>query len=392
MTGDCPAAPVRVVHLIPDLDTGGAEIMLARLVAAVDRSRIHSVVVSMTDVGQIGKQITGAGISVVALGMSRGRINVTAFGRLVRLLRRFKPDVLQTWLYHADVTGLIAAKCAGIRHVAWNIRCTEIDARDTSVLLRLVIRTAVWISRWPSIIVSNSEAGRAVHQRLGYATDRWTIIPNGLDTCQFKPSISARTGFRQELGLRDDVPLVGMLARFHPMKDHETFLRAADLVARRRKDVRFVLAGRGVGSNEALIRVIDQLGLQGKVYLFDERQDVPHLLAALDVAVMSSTSEGFPTVVAEAMACGTPCVATDVGDARAIIADTGIVVPPRQPAAIANGIAQLIELDEASIESLRRSVRAAIVNRFAIARIANQYTELWSNLAGVSSRWSRCVE
>ena len=392
MTGDSPAAPVRVVHLIPNLDTGGAEVMLARLVAAVDRSRIQSVVVSMTDAGPVGQAIVSGGTAVVSLGMSRGRLNVAGFGRLVALLRRLKPDVLQTWLYHADVTGLVAAKCAGVRHVAWNIRCAEIDVCDCSVLLRSVIRVAAWMSRWPSVIVSNSQAGRAAHQRLGYAADRWTIIPNGLDTDQFRPSPSARSEVRHELGLPEDTPLVGMLARFHPIKDHETFVRAAALVAQRRQDVRFVLAGRGVGSNERLRALIEQLGLRGRVHLFDERRDVPRLLAGFDVAVMSSMSEGFPTVIAEAMACGTPCVATDVGDARMIIGDAGVVVPPREPAALAAGIAQMIELDSTSAASLRCSVRDAIVSRFAIARIATQYAELWADLAGVSPRWSPCVE
>jgi len=365
--------------------------MLARLVVAVDPSRIHSVVVSMTDVGPVGRHIAGAGTTVVALGMSRGRLNVGAFARLVGLLRRLKPDVVQTWLYHADLMGLIAAKCAGVRHVAWNIRCSEIDLRDHSALLRFVVRAAAWFSRWPSVIVSNSEAGRTAHQRIGYAADRWRIIPNGIDVDLFRPSVEARSRFRLELGLPDEVPLVGMLARFHPMKDHETFLRAAALAARRREDVRFVLAGRGVGPNLDLAGLVEQLGLRNRVHLFDERHDVPDLLAALDVAVMSSMSEGFPTVIAEAMACGTPCVATDVGDARTIVGDVGIVVPPRQPDALAAGIVELLELDRSAADSLRASVRDVIVRRFAIAGIANQYAQLWSDLAGASLRMSACA-
>ena len=388
------SAPVRVVHLIPDLDTGGAEMMLARLVASLDRSRIQSVVISMTDVGPVGKSIADTGTAVVSLGMRRRGLDVIAWAKLVALLRRLRPDVLQTWLYHADVAGVIAAKCAGIRRVAWNIRCTEIDLRDYSALLRLVIRTAAWISHWPSIIVSNSEAGRVAHQRIGYARERWTIIPNGIDVDLFRPSAAARSRLRLELGLVDQVPLVGMLARFHPMKDHETFLRAAARLAGTREDVQFVLAGRGVDSNAVLAGVVEELGLHGRVHMFGERHDVPDLLAAFDVAVMSSSmSEGFPTVIAEAMSCGTPCVVTDVGDAALIVGNSGVVVPPRQPDALAAGIAQLLDLDGAADRSLRASVRDVIVQRFGIVDIANRYTQLWMDLArGASPRSSACAE
>jgi len=373
--------PLRVAHLITGLDTGGAEVMLARLVTSLDPARVASTVISMTDIGVVGQRLISAGIPVRALGMRRGRVSVGALRKLVASLRRSRPDVLQTWLYHADLAGLIAGSLAGVRSLAWNVRCSTLDMRDHSALLRATVRVLATLSRVPAVVVSNSIAGKDAHEAIGYRPRRWCVIPNGLDVDRFRPSAAARSALRREIGAPDEGPLVGMLARLHPMKDHANFMNAAAAVACRRPDVHFVLAGRDVDTAPDLRGRAGDGVFGGRMHLLGERADAASFLSALDAAVLSSYSEAFPTVVLEAMACGTPSVVTDVGDAASILGGTGIVVPPRNPDALADGVLRLLEMAPSAREALGLRARARAVAHYPIDRVASQYVELWTDIA-----------
>ncbi len=332
-----PPRPLRVVHLITDLQVGGTEVVLARLVQRWDRASVDNTVIALRDGGALAGTIREGGTRVIVLGVRPRMLAGVRLIRLVALLRRLKPDVLQTWLYHADLTGIVAGCLAGVRTIVWNLRCAALDPRDHRLPLRLVLRLLAAVSRVPSAVVCNAHAGRRAHERLGYQPRRWAVIPNGFDTELFHPDAAARFELRRSLGVDSTTPIVGLLARFHPMKDHATFLRAARIVARERGDVLFVMAGLGIADNAALMRTVSQMGLTGCVRLFPEQAAAPRFLAGLDVAVSSSYSEGFPNVVGETMACGTPCVVTDAGDSARIVGGTGRVVPPRDPEPLARG-------------------------------------------------------
>lgn len=372
---------VRVVHLITDLYIGGAEVMLARLLEQRDTATVENAVVTLGSRGPVADRIERCGIAVSSLGLRPGHVSPLALWRLVALLRRIRPDVLQTWLYHADLAGIIAGRLAGVPQIVWNIRCAELDPRDHSRSLPMLLRALSFASRWPSAIVCNSNAGRLAHERLGYSPRRWLVIPNGFDSDAFRPCPAARVELRRELGVAAKSPLVGLLARLHPMKDHDTFLRAAKIVTRTRGDVQFVAAGRGVSASKALAGQLSDLALGERVHLVPERSDPASFLAALDVAVSSSYGEAFPNVVGEAMACGTPCVVTDVGDSAAIVGDTGRIVPPRDPERLAAGIIQLLELDPAARASLSERARQRIIAEFSLDRAVRQYQELYTELA-----------
>jgi glycosyltransferase involved in cell wall biosynthesis len=373
---------ISVVHIITDLDRGGAETMLIRLLEAADRKRFHHSVISLTTGGALAPAISRLGIDVTGLGMRPGRISLRSLWRLVSILQNVNPDVLQTWLYHADLAGLIAGSLAGVRAIAWNIRCVELDARDHPRLLSLVLRALVFASRWPAVVISNSNEGRLAHERLGYSPRRWVTIPNGFETDVFRPDCSARREVRREFGIGDGGLLVGILARYHPMKDLATFIRAAALISRERSDVHFVAAGRGVSDNPNLLRLVSELRIERRIQLLPERADAPRFLAALDLAVSSSYSEAFPNVVGEAMACGVPCVVTDVGESRRIVADTGRVVPSRNPQRLAEAMRELLALDADSRQILGREARQRIATEFSIDRVAAQYERLYEELAG----------
>jgi glycosyltransferase involved in cell wall biosynthesis len=372
---------VRVTHLITDLAVGGAELMLARLVRKAMAGRIDASVISLGSIGPIGEELRSAGVPVFGLEMKPGRLTPLALGRLVRILRRLQPQVLQTWLYHADMCGLLAGTLAHVPNIAWNIRCAELDPRDHSRFLPPLLRTLAFASRWPAVVICNSNAGQRAHERLGYRPRRWEVIPNGFDTEVFRPRPEARQQVHAQLGVAENIRVVGVLGRFHPMKDHATFLRAANIVCHSHADVHFVAAGRSVSNNSALLEMRREMRLTNLVHLLPERNDAAQFLAGLDVSVSSSYGEAFPNVVAEAMACGTPTVATDVGDSASIVGDAGFVVPPRNPEALAASISKVLGLDGQTRAALSTAARSRIVAQFSLDHTASCYAHLYTQLA-----------
>jgi glycosyltransferase involved in cell wall biosynthesis len=372
---------IRITHLITDLDTGGAEVMLARLLEAEPAGRREHSVISLTTVGPVGQRIQGRGIPVFSLGAQPRRLNPVALWKLVRLLRRLRPDILHTWLYHADLAGLLAAPLSRTPKLVWNIRCAALEWRDYRASLAPLLKALALTSRRPVAIVCNSIAGQTAHERLGYAPRRWHIIPNGFDTEMLRPSETARPELHRRLGLPDATDVVGLLARYHPMKDHLTFFNAAARVARERPGVHFVAAGRNVANNAVLEDSVRALGASASVSLCDEQTDVARFLGGLDLYVSSSSyGEGFPNVVAEAMACGTVCVVTDVSESARIVGDTGTVVPPRDPEALAGAILHHLSLAPAQRAALSTAARARIMRQFSIDRIAAEYDNLYMGL------------
>ncbi len=365
--------------------------MLARLVGAFAPSEVQSTVLSLANGGALSEAISASGVPVIGLGMRAGRLNVAGVYRACRLIHSLRPDILQTWLYHADLVGLLAGTLAGVPAIVWNIRCAALEPRDHPATLSQLLRLLAWASRWPSAVVSNSAAGMKVHERLGYRPSRWVIIANGFDMERHQPCPVARRDFRREIGVDDRTPLIGLVARAHPMKDHPTFLEAAAIVASRHPEATFVAVGRGVPESVALRDLIAKLGLDKRTRLLPERYDVPRILAALDVLVSSSYSEAFPNIVAEAMACGTLPVVTDVGDSALIVGSAGRVVQPRDPAALAEAIVGILEMDSADRKSLEVAARARILDAYSIGAIARQYEQLYGELVRQKERSVACA-
>lgn len=363
-----------IVHLITGLETGGAERMLARLVTGLDRERHRSIVVSMTGPGVVGPLLTGAGIELHTLQMRRGVADLRGLARLAAILREVRPDILQTWLYHADLLGSVARLRAPPCALLWNVQCAE------SVDADLVRRLLVWCSAQPDAVVVNSLAGRRFHEQLGYHPRRWEHIPNGCDTNVFRFDAEARLTLRNELGIPDHAVAIGLSARFHPMKDHANFLAAAARRAAVRSDTVFVLVGPDVDSaNRALAQAITAHGMTAHVRLLGERSDMTRIYSALDIATLSSAfGEGCPNVLGEAMSCGVPCVATNCGDAAEILGPTGIVVPPRDPEALAAGWERLISLGPDERRALGSKARDRIIGSYDLRAVIDRYDALYS--------------
>jgi len=369
---------LKIVHLITDLDTGGAEVMLAKLLANMDSEQFANAVISLTDHGTLGEQVVELGVPVFVLGMRHGLPDPRGIGRLVKLLRQEKPDILQTWLYHADLLGTIGAWLARVPALCWNIRCSDMDMRHYSRLSRVVLRILTWLSRRPDAVIVNSQTGKQLHEDLGYSPRRWETIPNGFDLERLHPDPAVHESLREELALPPQTVLIGVVARYDPMKDHQMFLHAARKLTAEWDDVHFVLAGRDV---ERLAGLVDELELDARVHLLGERSDIPRIMAALDILSMSSAfGEGFPSVVGEAMACGVPCVVTDVGDAANIVGETGSVVPPRDPDKMAGAWQQLLSMPAEKRKALGQLARGRIEELFSIQSITQRYESLYRGI------------
>lgn len=335
----------------------------------------------MTTEGAFGARLRAAGIPVYALGMARGSVSIGAAAALVRRLRALRPDVLQTWMYHANLLGALAKVPAGGMSLVWNIQnsAPAVLKRSTRATLKA---NALLSRRMPERIVCCGEVVRDIHAGLGFDARRMVVIPNAVNVSRFTPAPGARASLRTELGVPPETPLVGLVARFDPQKDHENFVRAATLLHAQRPDVRFVLAGKGITwENEALAGWIDAAGIRPAIFLLGPRSDAPALMAGLDVFSLSSRAEGLPLTVCEAMACATPVVATDVGDIRHAVGEAGIVVPPRDPAALAAGLARVLELEPEARAALGAAARARIVEHYGIEQAARRYEGLYAELA-----------
>lgn len=363
-----------ILHLITGLEAAGAEHMLARLVTNFDRERHRSVVVSMTGPGTVGPLLASAGIELHSLDMRRGVADLRGTLRLVQILRQVRPAILQTWLYHADLLGLVvklsAPKCA----LFWNVRCTESIGAD------IVRKLLSWCSTRPDVVIVNSQAGRRFHERLGYRPRRWEHIPNGCDTSAFRFDAQARGELRRELGITDGAIAIGLPARYHPMKDHANFLAAARRLTRDWPQAVFLLVGSGLDrSNGPLRAAIEAHGVGEQMRLLGERLDMARVYSALDIATLSSAyGEGCPNVLAEAMSCGVPCVATDCGDSADILGPTGVVVPARNPELLAAAWSELIAIGPEPRRSMGAEARKRIIRSYDLSVIVSRYDALYS--------------
>ena len=385
---------VKLVMIITGLSTGGAEMMLLNLLKHIDRGRFSPHVFSLTTKGEVAPRIKALGIPVETLGMRTDRPNLTEFLRLVRRLRELKPDVVHTWMYHADVLGGLAARLAGVRALCWGLRSGDAHLlrqhknKDSDIQIRLkrstqwmVNASAVLSSRIPKKILSCAQSTANAHERYGYDGKKIVVIPNGFDTLRFVPDLDAYSTVRWELGLPEDTPIVGLIARFHPVKNHVGFLEVTSRIRRSRPDAHFLLAGEGVDADNAeLQRKIQTLGLAGNTHLLGRREDVPRLMAALDVLVSASFAEGFPNVPGEAMACGIPCVVTDVGDSAEMVGETGRVAKQGDIEGLARGVLDILSLSSEERQELSEKSRKRIRAKYSIKSIARQHEEFYESL------------
>ena len=374
---------MRVVFIITSLVTGGAQAMLFKLLQNLDRNRFAPWVITLAGKGDIGLHIESLGIPVHALGMKPGIPSPIKFMRLVRLLRRLRPDVIHTWMYHADLLGGLAARLAGIKAVAWAIRNGDLSKKRSKLATRAVMKACAIASPWlPRSIVTCSEQAGAIHVAAGYCADKLVSLPNGFDLSRFRPDVWARAAVRAELALAPDTLLVGLVARHDPQKNHPGFIEVAARVHGVLPQVHFVLAGAGIDwHNDGLTALVNQASLTERVHLLGRRDDMPRLMASFDLLVSASSyGEAFPNVLGEAMACGVPCVVTDVGDSAEIVGNTGRVVAPGDMAGLARRLTELLQWSAEQRAQLGVLARQRIGDHYEIGDITRRYQAFYVQL------------
>ena len=371
---------MKVCHVITGLNDGGAEAVLFRL-CIHDRHNRHTVISLMGD-GKYGGLLRERGIPVHSVGMEQGVLKAAAPWKLWRLLRAEKPDVLQTWMYHADLLGGVIGRLAGTRAICWGIRHTTLEPGLSKSRTIRIAQTCARLSRWvPKKIICCAQSAADVHAELGYSRDKMVVIRNGYDLDRFRPDLDARQKIRAELGVPCEGMVFGMVGRFNPQKDHANLIGAFETLRREGQDVYCVLVGHGMDwHNEKLTGWINTAGLGERVLLAGTRSDIPAVMNALDVHVLSSSfGEAFPNVLCEAMACGTPCVTTDVGDAVAIVGEAGWVVRAKDSEALGDGMraAMQCRAEEDRWGRRKRAARERVREHFSLDAMVAQYREVW---------------
>jgi glycosyltransferase involved in cell wall biosynthesis len=388
----------RVHHVITGLGRGGAESTLARWLCNPPNPEFEHSVTALGTGEPLAPVLRRCGVPVQVLGMRPGRPSFLGSLRLVRDARARRPSLIQGWMYHGNLAAATAARTArGRVPLLWNIRQSLPDMgrekRSTARAITLGARLAGRADR----IVYNSRRSAADHERVGYPAEKSVVILNGFDTERFHPSPLDRAWLRETLGLDPKTTLIGLLGRYHPIKGHEVFLDAAAVLAAEQPTVHFLMAGPGVdASNAALTGAIERLGLGGRAHLLGERSDAERVTAALDIASCTSWAESFPNVVGEAMACGVPCVVTDVGDVAELLGHCGSVVRAGDAPAVAAAWSRWLAADLADRAAASKAARARIVEHFGLAGMVERYHALYEQVLteadagrGATARGSR---
>jgi glycosyltransferase involved in cell wall biosynthesis len=376
------AQPLHVLHMITSLSTGGAETMLARLVSTLDQSVTRHTIVSLTTKDPIGPQLERLGTRVIAVG-AHGVLSPGQVLAIRRIVRDAQPQVVHSWMYHSNVIAQCLKRTAARPiPLITSIRGAIHAPSRQKTTLRWARKVDALLSRSADAIVFNSQESLRQHQIAGYRSDKAVVIPNGFPIGVLTRNAAAGQVFRSTLRLDAAARLVGVVARFDPLKGHDIFLLAARMISDSRRDIRFLLAGRGCErSNSELASLIDAAGLRDRVILAGEVGDLLGLYNSLDVLVCPSVSEAFPNVVGEAMACGIPCVVTNVGDSAYLVGDGGVVVPPNSPAEISSSVLRIMDMPTSAREALGELGQQRVRQEFSLEVAAARFLSLYRRLA-----------
>lgn len=366
---------MKIAHIITGLSIGGAERALQSLLAGGLNAQSGNLVISLTDEGYYGEQLRRAGIPVTCIGMKRGIPTPFSIWRLLKAVHRYQPELIQGWMYHGNIAASLAHSFAGRScKLAWNVRRSREAALEMKRTTGFLVKLGGWLSANVDAVIYNSERSRAQHEAEGYAREHSHVIPNGFDINRWQPDPTAAERLRIAHDIAPQAALVGFVARAHPHKDPSNLFKAFIEVAKQNPACHLVCVGRGLA--EAAPSHLNC----NRVTFLGERSDVEQIMPAFDFLCLTSQVEGFPNVVGEAMACGVACVTTDVGDAGAIVGDTGWVVPPRDSEALATALLNALAVPEFERDRRRLAARTRVEQEYSLGSVLNRYIGLYESL------------
>ena len=367
---------MKIVHIITGLGNGGAEHTLFKI-CKYDKLNQH-IVISFKGPGKYYLLLKNLGVKVYCLNANI--FSIQKFFFLIKQLHSINPDIVQTWLIHADFVGGIAARLAGIKNIVWNIRYSNFELGKAKLATIIIIKILSKLSYLiPQFIIINSKRAKKIFEK-DYDKKKLKYISNGIDLSILKPNKIEKINFKKKNKVKKQIPLIGNVATYDPKKDHLNLIKALSIIRSKNIDFFCTLVGTNINQNNIeLTSEIKRLGLTAYVKLLGQNDDIRQVMNGLDIYVQSSSyGEGFPNVVAEAMACGTPCVVTDVGDAGFIVGKNGWVVPPKDPTKLANAIKKAISEIGSNYWSKRRNkARSRIKENFNITKMIKCYNNLW---------------
>lgn len=367
-----------IFHVITGLGIGGAETALLQLLKASAGTESEHVIFTLSTKDDLTEAVRKTGARVIPLRTSGLTSIIGSVLRVRSLIKSERPLLLMTWMHHADLFGAVLKCFCPSLPLVWNIRCSKLEVGYLPKRNLQIVNLLAKLSWLPAAIVSNSYAGQREHIAVGYRRKGWRVLHNGFDTETLARDPEVSLQMKEKLGYPAEAILIGLIARYHPMKGFDLFIRAAGRLACSEKSVHYVLVGNEVhDQNQELLNMIVAAGLEGRVSLLGQRQDIPNIMTMLDVVVSASTSEGFPNVVGEAMACGTPCVVTDVGDSAVLVGEVGKIIASGDEDGLVSALSELINMSSEEFEDLRYLTRSRIVSYFSRTRMSERYQELF---------------
>jgi glycosyltransferase involved in cell wall biosynthesis len=373
---------LKILHIITCLEANGAETMLKRLIESDSASMPNTVVVSLTSIGVIGEILHNQGVKVHALNLSPSGLKIPiALWRLVKLIRHYQPDIVQTWMYHADFLGGLAACFAGQKNVIWGIRHTSLLLSDSPKTV-VIMKSCAALSRWiPKKIICVAEAAKLTHSAAGYDITRMVVISNGFDFSQFTATQEQQLALRVACHFSENDVVIGCVGRFHADKGQDNLVKAAAIVVQQYPMVKFLLVGTDCDTNNTqLMDWLNNVGLQEHFILLGERNDVPVCLSVMNMFCMPSRTEGFPNGLGEAMIMGLPCVATHVGDTDVLVGDTAVLVPPQNEQALAEGLLKVIALSENQRQQMGQRAKERVMSEFSIEKARARFEAVYQEV------------
>jgi glycosyltransferase involved in cell wall biosynthesis len=376
---------IRLVFLTRSLALGGTERQLATLIPRLNKERFETTVITLYGGGAFERTLIEKNIPIINLN-KRGRWDLFIVWRLVVELRKIRPTVLCSFLVEPNLLAIAMKLLWPRMRVVWGVRASDVDFSNYDWFTRWNFRLQILFSRFADLVIFNSNAGRDYHFRLGFKSPNIAVIHPAVDVSEFKPERASGAALRQQWAPDEKTILIGLIARLDPIKDHASFLQAAEIVARQRPDCAFVCVGDGAAEYAATLHALGhELGLSDRLVWAGSHTDMAAVYNALDIVCCSSISEGLPNVIAEAMACDLPCVVTDVGDAAILVGNTGVVVPRGDCQALAEGLMRCID----GLGAVARpSPRQRILGDFSVSRLVTQ-TEA-ALLATIGERSLNC--
>lgn len=367
----------KIIHIIVGLNNGGAEMMLYKLLKYIDKDKYEYSVISMMDKGIMGERIEQLGIAVHCLNMKKGIPSIIAIIKTLKICRN--ADIIQTWMYHADLLGFIVSKILW-KKIIWGIHHSNLEKDKNKRKTLMIVKVNSYLSKWVDKIISCSINAKKNHIKYGYYKEKITVIPNGFELDKFKYIENSKKILQKEFPILKDKLIFSLVARYEILKDHKNCLEAMKILKKTYiKNFILLLCGTNINKNNLeLMKLIKENKIEDNVLLLDRRDDIPLIMSATDIYISSSSGEGFPNVIGEAMSCETPCVVTNVGDSAYIVGNTGEVVERQNPIELAEKIIKFIEKKEYLLN--RKKCRERIIENFEIKKIVKKYERLYENL------------